>query len=83
MNVIFRKKQLFVAVLFLFSMLSAHAQVPWSSKDIMLQGFAWDSHGQTKWTQLNSQAQELSAYFSLIWLPPSAAAEGGGSSNMG
>jgi alpha-amylase len=49
----------------------------------MLQGFAWNSHNATKWTQLTAQSKELSTYFDLIWLPPSAAGEGGGSANMG
>ncbi|MDR2805574.1 MAG: starch-binding protein [Dysgonamonadaceae bacterium] len=58
-------------------------QVPLESTDIMLQGFAWNSHNATKWTQLTAQSKELSTYFDLVWLPPSAAGEGGGSSNMG
>ena len=37
----------------------------------MLQGFYWDSYTDTKWTNLESQADELSQYFSLIWVPQS------------
>lgn len=37
----------------------------------MLQGFYWDSYADTKWTNLESQADELSQYFSLIWVPQS------------
>ena len=38
---------------------------------VMLQGFYWDSYADTKWTNLESQADELSQYFSLIWVPQS------------
>ena len=60
-----------------------HAQVPYASSDVMLQAFYWNSHSKTKWNQLKAQSSDLSSYFDLIWLPPSAAAEGGGSSNVG
>lgn len=38
---------------------------------VMLQGFYWDSYNDTKWTNLTSQADELSKYFDLIWVPQS------------
>ena len=38
---------------------------------VMLQGFYWDSYTDTKWTNLESQADELSQYFNLIWVPQS------------
>ena len=41
---------------------------------VMLQGFYWDSYQDTKWTNLESQAKELSEYFDLVWLPQSAQA---------
>lgn len=37
----------------------------------MLQGFYWDSYKETTWKQLTEQADELSAYFDLIWVPNS------------
>ena len=37
----------------------------------MLQGFSWDSFVDTQWTNLESQADELSTYFDLIWVPQS------------
>ena len=48
---------------------------------VMLQGFYWDSYkggsyGTTKWTDLTKQADELSKYFDLIWVPNSAQANG-------
>ncbi|MCH4147919.1 MAG: alpha-amylase family glycosyl hydrolase [Prevotella sp.] len=38
---------------------------------VMLQGFYWDSYSETKWTNLTAQADELSQYFDLIWVPNS------------
>lgn len=38
---------------------------------VMLQGFWWDSYQQTRWTNLEKQADELSQYFQLIWIPQS------------
>lgn len=38
---------------------------------VLLQGFYWDSYNDTKWTNLTSQADELSKYFKLIWVPQS------------
>ncbi len=38
---------------------------------VMLQGFSWDSFVDTQWTNLTSQADELSEYFNLIWIPQS------------
>ncbi|MBO4821235.1 MAG: starch-binding protein [Prevotella sp.] len=38
---------------------------------VMLQGFYWDSFEDAKWTNLTAQADELSSYFSLIWVPNS------------
>ena len=38
---------------------------------VMLQGFFWDSYEDTKWTNLTAQANELSEYFKLIWVPNS------------
>lgn len=38
---------------------------------VMLQGFYWDSYSDTQWTNLESQADTLSKYFQLIWVPQS------------
>lgn len=57
--------------------------VPSQCTDIMLQAFYWDSnqsgktHGDTKWKTLQAQAEELAAYFDLVWCPPSAKSSGG------
>ncbi len=38
---------------------------------VMLQGFYWDSFSETQWTKLESQADELSEFFKLVWIPQS------------
>ena len=50
---------------------------PVNSPGVMLQGFYWDSYSETRWSNLTSQADELSQYFSLIWVPNSANCGGG------
>lgn len=44
---------------------------PENYKGIMLQGFYWDGYADSKWTVLEQQADELSQYFNLIWIPNS------------
>ncbi len=44
---------------------------PANYQGVMLQGFYWDSYEDAKWTTLTSQADELSQYFKLIWVPNS------------
>ena len=48
----------------------------------MLQGFYWDSYADSQWSYLESQADDIAPYFSLIWAPPSANANSTGG-NMG
>jgi len=38
---------------------------------VMLQGFYWDSFVDTQWGNIESQADELSQYFDLVWVPQS------------
>lgn len=38
---------------------------------VMLQSFYWDSYNDTQWTNLTLQADELSKYFKLVWVPQS------------
>ncbi len=54
---------------------------PTNYEGVMLQGFYWDSYDDTKWTNLTAQAEELSQYFKLIWVPNSGRC--GGGNNMG
>ena len=63
-----------LALLFTFhsSLFTASAQGwPENYKGVMLQGFYWDGYADSKWTVLESQANELSTYFNLIWIPQS------------
>ena len=48
---------------------------------VMLQGFYWNSFDDSKWTNLESQADELSEFFNLVWVPQSASC--GGYTSMG
>ena len=41
---------------------------------VMLQGFYWDSYDATRWSYLESKADQLSGYFDLVWIPQSARA---------
>ena len=52
--------------------LSAYSQ-GWPSEygGVMLQGFYWDSYGETSWPKLQAQADEIAPYFQLIWVPQS------------
>lgn len=54
---------------------------PSNYQGVMLQGFYWDSYTETNWANLEKQADELSKYFTLIWVPNSA--QSMGSPSMG
>ena len=43
---------------------------------VMLQGFYWDSYNDSKWTVLESQADEFAEFFSLVWVPQSGYCSG-------
>ncbi len=43
---------------------------------VMLQGFYWDSYSDTRWTNLESQADELAEFYSLVWVPQSGYCSG-------
>ncbi len=65
-------KKICTTLLLLVVTLTVSAQ-GWPEKydGVMLQGFYWDSYTDTKWTNLESQADELSQFFNLIWVPQS------------
>ena len=65
-----KKLSTFIIAL-LFPMMGMAQGWPAEYKGVMLQAFYWDSYDQTNWTILESQADELSQYFSLVWLPQS------------
>ena len=66
-------KRLFTSLIILLTTLPLVAQ-GWPSQyqGVMLQGFYWDSFSQSQWIKLERQADELSQYFSLVWIPQSA-----------
>lgn len=66
-------KRFFTSIIILSATLPMLAQ-GWPEKydGVMLQGFYWDSYSDTNWANLESQADELSNYFELIWVPNSA-----------
>ena len=35
---------------------------------VMLQGFYWNSYGDSQWSYHEQHSDELSKYFSLIWV---------------
>lgn len=65
---------LVLALIFLQGITSNTLAQGWEAEyeGVMLQGFYWDSFEDTKWTNLTSQVDELSAYFDLIWVPNSS-----------
>lgn len=65
-------KKIYATLLLFIATLTTSAQ-GWPEKydGVMLQGFSWDSFVDTQWTNLERQADELSGYFNLIWVPQS------------
>ena len=65
-------QKLYSTLVLLFVVIATMAQGwPENYKGVMLQGFYWDGYADSKWTVLESQADELSQYFDLIWIPQS------------
>ena len=61
-----------VLVWLLFSPVKVQAQGwPQQYGGVMLQGFYWDSFDDSQWAELESQADDLAASFSLVWIPQS------------
>ncbi len=62
--------------------------VPHQCEAVLMQAFYNESYdpkapgvseyGDTKWTTLTAQANEIGAYFDYVWLPPSAYGDGAG-----
>ena len=65
-------QKLYSTLVLLFVAITTMAQGwPENYKGVMLQGFYWDSYADSKWTVLEGQADELSQFFDLIWIPNS------------
>lgn len=65
-----------IAIVLCFSARSYAQGWPANYHGVMLQGFYWNSNTETSWKNLTAQADELSKYFSLIWVPNSAKSSG-------
>ena len=65
-------KRLFTSIITLLATLPMLSQ-GWPEKyeGVMLQAFYWDGYDDAQWTVLESQADELSSYFKLVWIPQS------------
>ncbi len=66
------KRYLITFCAVLLSLFSIAQGWPEQYKGVMLQGFYWDSFDDSKWTRLEADADELSQYFNLLWIPQSA-----------
>ena len=76
-------RKIYATIIALFTAMQMSAQGwPADYKGVMFQAFAWDSYSETQWPQLESQADEISEYFDLVWVPNSAYA-GSMTMNMG
>ncbi len=73
------------ATLFALVLTTAVMAQGWPSnyQGVMLQGFYWDSFADSKWTNLEAQADELSQYFTLVWIPQSGKCNDNGWNSMG
>ena len=66
-------KKIYTTLFVLIASLTASAQGwPANYGGVMLQGFYWDGFDDSQWTVLEAQADELSQYFKLVWIPQSA-----------
>ena len=65
-------KKFYTLILSLAFVATASAQWPANYGGVMLQAFYWDSYEDTQWRNLTSQADTLSKYFDLLWVPNSA-----------
>ena len=65
-------KRLFTSIITLLATLPMLSQGwPAQYEGVMLQGFYWDGYADSQWTVLEAQADELSKYFKLVWIPQS------------
>ena len=65
-------KRIYTFVIALILAQYTFAQWPANYGGVMLQSFYWDSFEDTNWQNLKSQADNLSKYFDILWVPNSA-----------
>ena len=76
-----KKHLLLISALLLLPLLGKAQGWPENYGGVMLQAFSWNSFGDTRWVNLTKQAQEMSSYFDLVWVPQSGWT--GSTSSMG
>ncbi len=69
-NIIMKKKLLLLAAVAL-PLLSQAQGWPDNYGGVMMQAFSWNSFSDTRWVKLTQQADEISQYFDLVWIPQS------------
>ena len=65
------KKKLLLLAAAVLPLLSQAQGWPDNYGGVMMQGFWWNSFGDTRWVNLTKQADEISQYFDLLWIPQS------------
>ena len=65
------KKFLTTSIVLMLPLLMLAQGWPSQYGGVMLQGFYWDSFNETQWAKLESQADELAEFYSLVWVPQS------------
>ncbi len=74
-------KKYFLLIVSLLPFLSQAQGWPDNYGGVMLQAFSWNSFDDTRWVNLTRQADEISQYFDLMWIPQSGWT--GSTSSMG
>ena len=70
------KKLITTAFVAMLPMLMLAQGWPTNYGGVMLQGFYWDSFNDTRWPNLERQADGLAEFFKLVWIPQSASCGG-------
>ncbi len=65
------KKRILLLAAALLPLLSQAQGWPDNYGGVMMQAFSWNSFSDTRWVKLTTQADEISQYFNLIWIPQS------------
>jgi alpha-amylase len=65
------KKKLLLLAVAMLPLLSNAQGWPDNYGGVMIQAFSWNSFSDTRWTKLTKDAEEMSQYFNLVWVPQS------------